>query len=104
MATWGSVSAEADGKCLCCSVIGNVLGKCQFVVDSPLLPPIVPLSSTGISYSPSFCLSKSYSSHSLIRLDTSEGGACVSDLCLLQHLAECLSPGRGVTDTCLLVY
>ena len=23
----------ADGKCLCCSVIGNALSKCQFVVD-----------------------------------------------------------------------
>ena len=23
---------EADGKCLCCSFIGNVLGKCQFLV------------------------------------------------------------------------
>ena len=26
---------EAGGKCLCCSV-GNVLGKCQFVVDTRL--------------------------------------------------------------------
>ena len=34
MAAWGSVSIEADGKCLCCSVIGNALGKCQFVVDN----------------------------------------------------------------------
>ena len=34
MAAWGSFSIEADGKCLCCSVIGNALGKCQFVVDS----------------------------------------------------------------------
>ena len=25
---------EANGKCLCCSVVGNALGKCQFVVDS----------------------------------------------------------------------
>ena len=25
---------EADGKCLCCSVVGNGLGKCQYVVDS----------------------------------------------------------------------
>ena len=24
---------EASGKCICCSVIGNALGKCQFVVD-----------------------------------------------------------------------
>ena len=29
-----SVSIEADGKRLCCSVIGNALGKCQFVVDN----------------------------------------------------------------------
>ena len=29
-----SVSTEADGKCLCCSVVGNALGECQFVVDS----------------------------------------------------------------------
>ena len=21
---WGSISAEADGKCLCCSVVGNL--------------------------------------------------------------------------------
>ena len=34
MAAWGSVSAEADGKGLCCSVVGNALGKCQLVVDS----------------------------------------------------------------------
>jgi len=33
-APWGSISTEADGKCLCCSVIGNALGKCQFVVDT----------------------------------------------------------------------
>ena len=33
IAAWGSISIEADGKCLCCSVIGNALGKCQFVVD-----------------------------------------------------------------------
>ena len=25
---------EADGKYLCGSVVGNALGKCQFVVDS----------------------------------------------------------------------
>ena len=30
IAAWASVSIEADGKCLCCSVIG----KCQFVVDN----------------------------------------------------------------------
>ena len=29
-----SISKEADGKCLCCSVVGNALGKCQFIVDS----------------------------------------------------------------------
>ena len=34
MAAWGSVSAEADGKGLCCSVVGNALGKCQLVVDT----------------------------------------------------------------------
>ena len=27
---WGA----ADGKYLCCSVLGNALGKCQFVADS----------------------------------------------------------------------
>ena len=31
------MSAEADGKCLCCSLIGSALDKCQFVVDSLLL-------------------------------------------------------------------
>ena len=31
---WVSVSVEADGKCLFCSVFGNALGKSQFVVDS----------------------------------------------------------------------
>ena len=35
IAAWSSVSIKADGKCLCCSVIGNALGKCQFVVDTP---------------------------------------------------------------------
>ena len=30
----GSISVEADGKCLCGSVIDSALGKCQFVVDS----------------------------------------------------------------------
>ena len=34
IAARGSISIEADGKCLCCSVVGNALGKCQFVVDS----------------------------------------------------------------------
>ena len=34
IAAWSSVSIKADGKCLCCSVIGNALGKCQFVVDT----------------------------------------------------------------------
>ena len=29
-----SVSTEADGKCRCCSVVGNEIAKCQFVVDS----------------------------------------------------------------------
>ena len=33
-AAWGSISVEAVGKCLCCSVIGSALGKCQFVVDA----------------------------------------------------------------------
>ena len=39
-AAWGSISIEADGKCLHCSVIGNALGKCQCVVDTwlPLSP------------------------------------------------------------------
>ena len=32
---WATREAiKADGKCLCCSVIGNALGKCQFVVDN----------------------------------------------------------------------
>ena len=30
----GSISVEADGKRLCCSVVGNALGECQFVVDT----------------------------------------------------------------------
>ena len=30
----GSISVEADGKRLCCSVVGDALGKCQFVVDT----------------------------------------------------------------------
>ena len=29
----GSTSVEADGKRLCCSLIGNALGTCQFLVD-----------------------------------------------------------------------
>ena len=29
-----SFSIEADDKYLCCSVIGDALGKCQFVVDT----------------------------------------------------------------------
>ena len=37
IAAWGSVSVDADGKCLCCSVIGSALGKCQFVADTFLL-------------------------------------------------------------------
>ena len=40
IAAWGSVSTEADGIHLCCSVTGNALGKCQFVVDM-LLSKIV---------------------------------------------------------------
>ena len=32
-AAWGSISVEADDKCICCSVVGSALGKCQFVVD-----------------------------------------------------------------------
>ena len=27
------LSIEAGGKCLCCPVISNALGKCQFVAD-----------------------------------------------------------------------
>ena len=27
------ISVEAEGKCLCPSVIGNALGKCQLVAD-----------------------------------------------------------------------
>ena len=34
IAAWGSITLEADGKCLYCLVIANPLGKCQFVVDS----------------------------------------------------------------------
>ena len=33
IAAQGSVSVETDGKCLCCSSLGNALGKCQFAVD-----------------------------------------------------------------------
>ena len=32
-----SISAEADGKCPCCSVTGNAIGKWQFVADIALL-------------------------------------------------------------------
>ena len=32
--SWGLVCVDADDKCLCCSVIGSALGKCQFVVDT----------------------------------------------------------------------
>ena len=32
-AAWGSISVEADGKCLSCSVVGKALGKCQFLAD-----------------------------------------------------------------------
>ena len=34
IAAWGSISIGADGKRLCCSVLGNALGKCQSVVDT----------------------------------------------------------------------
>ena len=27
------ISAEADGKCTCCSLIGNAIGTCQLVTD-----------------------------------------------------------------------
>ena len=37
LAEWGSISTEAEGKCLCHSLIGNALGECQFVVDTALL-------------------------------------------------------------------
>ena len=36
-AAWSSISIEADGKCLCCSVTGNAMQlhwEVQFVVDS----------------------------------------------------------------------
>jgi len=33
IAALGSIFIEADGKGLCCSVISNALGKCQFVVE-----------------------------------------------------------------------
>ena len=33
IAAKSSISIVADGKCLCCSVIHNALGKHQFVVD-----------------------------------------------------------------------
>ena len=28
------ISAEADGKCACCSLIGNAIGTCQLVTDN----------------------------------------------------------------------
>ena len=37
IASWGSVSLEADGKRLCGSFVGNALDKCQFVVDTGIL-------------------------------------------------------------------
>ena len=40
---------EADGKCPCCSVTGNALGKCQFVVDN---------TQPGISDNPSWLSKK----------------------------------------------
>ena len=36
MAAWGSISVEADGKGLCCSLVGDALGKSQFVVDTAI--------------------------------------------------------------------
>ena len=41
MAAWGSISIEVDGKCLCRSVVGNALVKCQFVVDTRQLPTLL---------------------------------------------------------------
>ena len=37
LAEWGSVSVEAEGKCLSRSLVGNALGKYQFVADTDLL-------------------------------------------------------------------
>ena len=37
LAEWGSISMEAEGKCLCRSLIGNALNKWQFVVETALL-------------------------------------------------------------------
>ena len=37
LAEWGSIFTEAEGKCLCHSLIGNALDKWQFVVDMALL-------------------------------------------------------------------
>ena len=37
LAEWGSISMQAEGKCLCRSLIGNALNKWQFVVDTALL-------------------------------------------------------------------
>ena len=36
MAARGSISVETESKSLCCSVVGNALGKYQFVVDMNL--------------------------------------------------------------------
>ena len=35
-----SISAEADGKCLCCSGAGNTLGKWHFVVVKMTFPDV----------------------------------------------------------------
>ena len=37
LAEWGSISVEAEGKCLCRSLFGNALNKWQFVVDMAFL-------------------------------------------------------------------
>ena len=50
----GSFSPEADDKCpCCCSVAGNALGKCQFVVDNIhlCLVEILGLGSGGFRHS-----------------------------------------------------
>ena len=41
MAAGGSISLAVDGKCLCHLVVGNALGKCQFVVDARQLPMLL---------------------------------------------------------------
>ena len=33
---WGSSSEEAAGKHLCCSVVAEALGRCQFVIGNQL--------------------------------------------------------------------